>query len=151
MMNDFYSTTRKGLKKKLGPVLFQLPPAYKYTEERLAAIIGQLDTGFTNVMEFRHPSWWVSEVYKKLAKKKVSFCGMSHPELPSDVIQNTKNLYYRFHGVPNLYSSKYDTAVLKKFYDEVENGGKTKQAFIYFNNDIGGSAVSNARTMKEFG
>ncbi len=39
---------------------------------------------------------------------------MSHPELPDDVVQNTKTVYYRFHGVPHLYKSKYNIETLQK-------------------------------------
>ena len=73
---------------------------------------------------------------------------MSHPSLPDDVIQNTNTLYFRFHGVPRLYQSKYDIATLQKISDEIESNPATKQAFIYFNNDIDGSAITNAFEME---
>ena len=149
LISDFYNTIEEGLKEKLGTVLFQMPPRYDYTEERLERIISSLDKSFNNVLEFRHVSWWNAEVYKELSKKKISFCGMSHPLLPDDIIQNTSVLYYRMHGVPNLYQSPYKIADLKKIIDEVESSGKTKKAFIYFNNDIDGSAVKNAKEMIE--
>jgi uncharacterized protein YecE (DUF72 family) len=147
MLSDFYNTTREGLGDKLGCVLFQLSPRSVYTDERLERIITSLDYSFTNVLEFRHPSWWNEDVYKKLAKNKISFCGMSHPDLPADVIQKTKNLYYRFHGVPEVYKSKYEAGFLREFADEVVENKTTKTAYIYFNNDIGGSAISNAQEM----
>ena len=147
MLSDFYNTSREGLGKKLGCVLFQLSPRSTYTEERLGRIIESLDYSFTNVLEFRHPSWWSEEVYRKLARHKISFCGMSHPDLPADVVQNTKNLYYRFHGVPELYKSKYDFKYLKEFADQVQHSKTTRTAFLYFNNDIGGSAIGNAQDL----
>jgi uncharacterized protein YecE (DUF72 family) len=147
LMADFYNTIEEGLKEKLGTVLFQMPPRYDYTEERLERIINSLDKTFNNVLEFRHVSWWNAEVYKELSKRKISFCGMSHPLLPDDIIQNTSLLYYRMHGVPELYQSPYEIADLKKIIDEVESSGKTKRAFIYFNNDIDVSAVRNAKEM----
>ena len=103
VIGDFYSLIAEGLKEKLGCVLFQLPPRSVYTEERLDRIINSLDPAFKNVLEFRHVSWWAPEVYKKLSKHKITFCGMSHLELPQDVIQNSPLFYYRFHGVPELY------------------------------------------------
>lgn len=150
MLSDFYHTIREGLGKKLGCVLFQLPPNSKYTEERLEKIIGSLDTSFKNVLEFRHASWWNQEVYNKLSKSKISFCGMSHPSLPDETLQNTKILYYRFHGVPELYKSRYDAGVLQRFADDVESSGKTRESYIYFNNDIGGSAIANAGEMQAY-
>ncbi|MDB5199959.1 MAG: hypothetical protein JWO92_1922 [Chitinophagaceae bacterium] len=72
---------------------------------------------------------------------------MSHPDLPCDIIQNTSVLYYRMHGVPNLYQSPYKLSTLKKIINEIETSEKTKKAFIYFNNDIDVSAVKNAKEM----
>ncbi|MDB5222036.1 MAG: hypothetical protein JWN83_703 [Chitinophagaceae bacterium] len=147
LISDFYNTIEEGLKEKLGCVLFQMPPRFNYTDERLEKIINSLDTSFNNVLEFRHVSWWNAEVYKELAKNKISFCGMSHPDLPCDIIQNTSVLYYRMHGVPNLYQSPYKLSTLKKIINEIETSEKTKKAFIYFNNDIDVSAVKNAKEM----
>lgn len=149
-LDDFYGTTREGLKDKLGCVLFQLPERVAYKEQKLEQIIESLDTTFTNVLEFRNESWWNQEVYNKLAKHNITFCGMSHPSLPEDVIQNTHTLYYRFHGIPRLYQSKYDLATLQKVSDEIEGNPAIKQAFIYFNNDIDGSAITNAFQMEAY-
>ncbi|MEJ7681931.1 MAG: DUF72 domain-containing protein [Segetibacter sp.] len=124
---------QEGLKDKLGCVLFQMPPRMAYKEEKLQQIIDSLDPAFTNVVEFRNETWWTAEVYNKLAQHNITFCGMSHPALPEDIVQNTKTVYFRFHGVPHLYKSKYDIAVLRKISDEIESNPGTKEAFIYFN------------------
>ena len=71
LISDFYSTIEEGLKEKLGTVLFQMPPRFDYTEERLEKIINSLDTSFNNVVEFRHVSWWNVVVYKELANNKI--------------------------------------------------------------------------------
>ncbi|HUR10418.1 MAG TPA: DUF72 domain-containing protein [Flavitalea sp.] len=148
LITEFYSVIQNGLEDKLGCVLFQLPPRLAYNETRLDKIISAVDTNYKNTIEFRHVSWWRNDVYEKLAKNNISFCGMSHPLLPQDIIQNTSFLYYRFHGIPELYKSPYDLEVLKKAADEIGNSGKTKEAFIYFNNDIEVSAIDNAKQMR---
>lgn len=147
-LTDFYHTVEEGLREKTGCVLFQFPPKYSYTEERLEKIINSLNPKFPNVVEFRHESWWKKDVYKQLGKNKITFSGMSHPLLPETVIENTSLLYYRMHGVPQLYQSPYSTEHLEKFVKEVQACGKTRKAFIYFNNDIGCNAVKNATEMK---
>ena len=147
---DFYGTIQEGLKEKLGCVLFQMPGRMVYKPEKLERIVNSLDPAFTNVLEFRNESWWRPEVYDKLALHNITFCGMSHPDLPDEMVQNTKTVYFRFHGVPHLYRSKYNIAVLKKMSDEIESNPAVKEAFIYFNNDIDGSAVANAKEMEEY-
>lgn len=149
VIESFYSLIKEGLKEKLGCVLFQLPPRSAFTVERLQRIIRNLDTSFTNVLEFRHESWWNVEVYEELAKNKITFCGMSHPDLPEDAVKNNPLLYYRFHGVPDLYKSEYSKKTIQDFVEELKSTKTVKQAFVYFNNDIGGSAIRNAKEMKE--
>lgn len=150
-IDDFYGTIQEGLKDKLGCVLFQLPPRIAYKEEKLDQIIDSLDPAFTNVLEFRNETWWNIHVYNKLGRHNITFCGMSHPSLPDEVVQNTQTIYYRFHGVPQLYKSKYDIAVLEKISNDIESNSNIKEAFIYFNNDIDGSAITNAIEMEKNG
>jgi uncharacterized protein YecE (DUF72 family) len=144
MISDFYNLAGAGLKEKLGCVLFQLPPNFLYTPERLERITSQLDLGYTNVLEFRHQSWWLPEVYEELAKKNITFCGMSHPDFPAEVIGNTGILYYRMHGDTQLYASDYSETQLDHLYRTILQMPFLKQAFVYFNNDINGYAVKNA-------
>jgi uncharacterized protein YecE (DUF72 family) len=147
LVSSFYETINNGLQEKLGPVLFQMPPGFSYSEERLERIINNLDPAFTNVVELRHVSWWRENVYKALAGHKIIFCGMSHPSLPDAIIQNTPVIYYRFHGVPNLYRSPYSTDFLKNVIDAVQHNPEAKQGWFYFNNDYDGVAIANAKEM----
>ena len=148
-LSDFYNTVEEGLKEKTGCVLFQFPPNYHYTEEHLEKIISNLNPQFPNVVEFRHSSWWNEEVYTILGKNKISFSGMSHPSLPDKIVQNTGLLYYRMHGVPQLYQSPYTLPGLKKMVKKIDSSKIVQSAFIYFNNDIGGNAIKNAKEMKK--
>jgi uncharacterized protein YecE (DUF72 family) len=147
-LNDFYHIVEEGLKEKASCVLFQFPPRFNFTEERLQKIIDNLKPGFPNVVEFRHESWWKKTVYEELGKNNISFSGMSHPALPETIVTNAPLLYYRLHGVPQLYQSPYSIEYLKKFIKKVNSCGESKTAFIYFNNDIGGNAIKNATEMK---
>ena len=147
LIADFYQTVHEGLKEKTGCLLFQFPPSFHYNQENLDKIISSLHHRHPNVVEFRHASWWNDEVYKILGKNKISFSGMSHPTLPDKIIENTSLLYYRMHGVPQLYKSPYALADLKKVVKTIEESSKTKNAFVYFNNDIGGNAIKNAKEM----
>jgi uncharacterized protein YecE (DUF72 family) len=149
LMEDFYSVTSKGLKKKLGPVLFQLPPNVHYSEEKLEQIIKSFNRNFMNVIEFRHSSWWNDDVYKRLAEEKIVFCSISHPQLPRDLIFNSGFFYCRMHGTPRLYTSIYKTNTLQKLYDDVKSNKSIKQSFVYFNNDVLVGAVKNAKQLSE--
>ena len=49
-----------------------------------------------------------------------------------------------------MYKSPYSESQLEKVADEIDASGKIKKAYIYFNNDIGGSAVKNAKEMMAY-
>lgn len=147
MISSFYNTIHEGLQEKLGPVLFQFPPRFRYDEKRLIRVLEQLDPRFDNVLEFRHPGWWCDEVYKKLREHRVTFCGMSYPELPDEPIITGPIVYYRFHGVPELYRSAYSDTSLQHFAHMLESEITAKEIWCYFNNDVAVAAVPNAHTL----
>lgn len=150
LLQDFYSVTREGLGAKLGAVLFQLPPQTHYTEQVLDTIIAAVDPSFSNAIEFRHSSWWRKEVYNRLGQNNISFCGSSHPKLPGNIIINNKMVYYRFHGVPDLFHSQYDPDILQQQADFVMAEKAVTDAFFYFNNTAGPAAIANARWLQRY-
>jgi len=123
-----------------------LPPSLIYSEEKLEKIISQIDPSFTNVIEFRHESWWRKDVPTILQKHNISFCGVSFPKISfDDAVVNTATCYYRFHGVPRLFYSEYDEAFIEKIYHQIAQNKKVRTAFIYFNNTASLAALHNAR------
>jgi len=60
--------------RRLGPVLFQLPPAMKGDEALLAEFLATLPREIRCAFEFRHPSWLQEKVYGLLAKHGVALC-----------------------------------------------------------------------------
>jgi uncharacterized protein YecE (DUF72 family) len=143
LLNDFYSICEKGLKNKLGCLLFQFPPSIVYSEELLEHIVLELHSGFRNVLEFRHPSWWNKEVYEVLAKREIIFCSVSHPKLPGDIIVNRHILYLRLHGVPEMFYSRYKHAELEKLVFLLKNKNELNDAYIYFNNTATSAGIEN--------
>jgi uncharacterized protein YecE (DUF72 family) len=148
LLSDFYTTIRIGLKNKLGPVLFQLPPQLKYSDEKLRVILDNLDGSFTNVIEFRQAEWWRKEVKDELSKRGVVFCGISYPGLPNEPVINNESAYYRFHGVPRLYYSPHPASELRKVTEIFLKNKKLKEVFIYFNNTANVSAIQNANFLE---
>lgn len=142
-IGEFYDVCHNNLKKKLGCILFQLPPSFSYSEEKLQLILDALDYGFTNVVEFRNISWWREEVYTAFRKKGVVFCSVSYPSLPDEVVSTTAIGYIRLHGVPKLFYSGYDEAALEKWHADMirQDWGKS---FIYFNNTAAIEGIQNA-------
>lgn len=149
ILTDFYAVISKGLQHKLGCVLFQMPPSSVYSEEHLEKIIQSIDISFFNVVEFRDLSWWRQDVYNELAKHNISFCGMSHPKLPDEVVANTPHLYYRMHGENQLYASNYSHKELDKLAAKIKKSRKVEEVYVYFNNDIHAYAIENAQYLQQ--
>src|SRR5215831_10641080 len=60
--------------RRLGPVLFQLPPAMKCDVALLESYLKLLPEGMRYAFEFRHASWLVDEIYDALRARNVSLC-----------------------------------------------------------------------------
>ena len=147
LTEDFCKLMQQGLREKLGCILFQMPPSFVYLPQTLELVLNVVDTSFTNVIEFRHISWWQNGVYEKLREKNIIFCGVSFPgNLPEEPVINNNIGYYRFHGKPVLYKSRYNKADLLMVNSKLAKHVST--SFVYFNNTWGQSALINAEDFK---
>lgn len=144
LMEDFYAACENGLKEKLGCTLFQFPPSFKFTDERLEQIVKNLKSGFNNVVEFRDISWWNKKVYECLSENKIIFCSVNHPKLPDDIVINSDIVYIRLHGNPQIFYSKYSKKELENIYNTLNKKRKIKRIYIYFNNTASNAGIENA-------
>ncbi|MEY8759983.1 DUF72 domain-containing protein [Chryseobacterium tongliaoense] len=148
-ISEFCSHIQDGLKEKLAGFLYQFAPSFKNTPENIDEILNNLDSGFLNVIEFRHESWWRNEIFDALKDKNIVFSGVSFPgNLPEDVIINHPEiLYYRLHGKPVLYKSEYDEEFLNQLAEKIKRS--KKKTFIFFNNTWGTAAIKNSLYLKK--
>lgn len=140
---EFYKACESGLKDKLGCVLFQLPPSYNYTPERLTLILASVDPDFDNVIEFRNASWWTEDVYQAFIQHKLIFCSVNYPKLPTNIIATAQTGYVRMHGNPRVFYSEYSDEELSDVMHQLA-AQKFKQAFVYFNNTASTAGILNA-------
>lgn len=145
-----FFTNASQLEKKLGVVLFQLPPGWKVNAERLQHFISALPKGYRFTFEFREHSWYNDEVYSILRKNNCAFCiyelqyHLSPLEVTADFV------YVRLHGPGNKYRGSYSEETLKEWATRSrEWQQKGKDVFIYFDNDQEGYAAFNAVRLKE--
>ncbi len=135
------------LGERMGCFLFQLPPSFHFTKQRLTAILGQLDPARRNVVEFRHASWWNETVYSAFRETGTIFCSCSGPRLPDVLIRTADDIYVRLHGPQRWYRHDYSKDELAKWADRIKSSG-AQRAWVYFNNDYQANAPKNARTMR---
>jgi uncharacterized protein YecE (DUF72 family) len=60
--------------RRLGPVLFQLPPNFKADVPTLTAFVEKLPEDVRCAFEFRNDSWMADEVYRLLEKHGIALC-----------------------------------------------------------------------------
>jgi uncharacterized protein YecE (DUF72 family) len=147
-LKDFYTRCAEGLQHKLACILFQFPPSFHYTPEKLEHIISKLDLKFDNVLEFRHKSWWIPEVWNELVKNNITLCSVSHPQLPETIFTVSPLIYVRLHGKPKMFYSGYSTKELAHLKDLILANSSADKAFVYFNNTAGTAGILNALEIK---
>ena len=131
---------------RMGCFLFQLPPSYHYSLERLNEILAQLDPARRNVIEFRHSSWWNDEAYAAFEGAGAIFCSCSGPRLPDQLIKTADDIYIRFHGVEKWYRHDYSLEELTVWAERIRNS-QARRVWVYFNNDRDGYAIKNATAL----
>lgn len=132
---------------KLSCVLWQLPPNLHRNDEKLTNFCKALSNRNKNVIEFRHDSWFDEEIYEILRKYNITFCSISSPDFPEDMITTGKTGYVRFHGKgKNWYDYDYSDVELREWCEKIRKSD-VEEVYIYFNNDIGVNAPRNAQQL----
>jgi uncharacterized protein YecE (DUF72 family) len=137
------------LKEKLGPILLQLPPTLKAEPGRLARCLACFPGDVRVAVEPRHPSWWTAEVREVLAARGAALCWADRLSRPQNPLWRTADWgYVRMHQ--GLSGAEYGDAALRTWARRVREAG-WEDAYVYFNNDLGGAAVRNARRFARLG
>ena len=132
---------------KLGPILFQLPPTYSADVLVLRRFLDQLPGGQRWVVEFRHPSWHTAEVYDTLADHDAALCIPVGGRVRPDLVTTAGFVYIRMHAGDGP-GGGFTPEQLQWWAGRLRALGKAgKDRFVYFNNDAGGHAPRDARTL----
>lgn len=140
-----------GLKEKLGPVLFQLPPAWKFNEERLETFLHALPGQYRFTIEFRNPDWYNKRTIALLKEHNVAFCIYELARHLSPLEVTADFVYVRLHGPgENKYQGSYSEKSLMEWASRIKRWNKAgKDVYCYFDNDQQGFAAFNARTLSK--
>ncbi|WP_158304917.1 DUF72 domain-containing protein [Hahella chejuensis] len=86
------------LEDKLGPILFQLPPHWRFNGRRLKEFLQALSRDFRYAFEFRDPIWYTQETYDLLADYRAAFCIHDLNGFLAPVKVTANLIYLRLHG-----------------------------------------------------
>jgi uncharacterized protein YecE (DUF72 family) len=85
--------------RRLGPILFQLPPQMKCDLALLHDYLSLLPSGDTlhlrYAFEFRHESWLADAVYAELTRRNISLCVAESEKLEVPEVITADFVYYR--------------------------------------------------------
>ena len=140
------------LNGKLGCLLIQLPPKYKFDPDHLEKFFQILPAEFKFAVEFRHLSWMRNETWKLLKKYGVAYTIVDEPLLPPEVQVTSDFAYFRWHGhgTRPWFNYRYKVEELKPWVPKVRKVAKgVKNVYGYFNNHFHGYAVENCLQVLE--
>jgi uncharacterized protein YecE (DUF72 family) len=124
------------LGRKVGPILFQLPPQFSANADRLQSFCNLLSRKRRYSFEFRHPSWYSPEVFGLLAAKNISLCISDHHDAPAPWRRTADFVYVRGHGPGGRYRGHYRTATLAEWARRIHSWKRQGcDVYVYFDND----------------
>ena len=133
---------------RMGPVLWQLPPNFQRDDDRLGAALERLPPG-RHCLEFRHPSWFTSEVYGLLHTYGVALVighDARRPLPPAPL--TTDWTLIRFHYGRRGRRGNYSESELREWAARITELRSSAEVLAYFNNDWEAFAVRNGLRLK---
>lgn len=136
--------------RKLGPLLWQLPPTLRRDDERLAAALAAMPTDLRHAIEFRDPSWFTDEVMSLLERHQVALVIGDRPELHAfqTATLTTDFTYIRFHYGSRGRRGNYSNAELDAWARRIDDLRTRAEVWVYFNNDWEAFAPANAHRLR---
>jgi uncharacterized protein YecE (DUF72 family) len=132
------------LESKLGPVLFQLPPAFKKDAPLLASFLNDIPSGSQAAFEFRHASWFDDEVFALLKDKNMALCIADSEKLSAPVVATADYGYLR------LRRADYQAVDIARWAEEIKRKENIwSDAFVYFKHEESGTGPKLAGQLAE--
>ncbi len=116
--------------RRLGPVLYQLPPNLKCDLGLLADYLALLPPDLRFAFEFRHESWLADPVYDLLSRHGACLCVAESEKLEVPKVFTANFAYFR------LRKGEYSDADLERITEQVRelsNGGR--DVYVYFKHE----------------
>jgi uncharacterized protein YecE (DUF72 family) len=136
------------LQPKLAVVLVQLPPSLEFNGRTVRTFFGSVPRlrGTKVVCEPRHASWFTSAAENALRDATVSRVAADPARCPGAEAPGgvRRFAYFRWHGSPRLYYSKYSEAQLAAFAATVRKT-KAAETWCIFDNTARHAAWDDAR------
>ena len=131
------------LKKRQGPILFQLPPNFKKDLPRLDAFLKYVDGRASIVFEFRHESWFCDDIYDCLRSHSTAMCVTDEVEVPQAKLVRTADF-----GYVRLREERYTTKALNEWIQR-SRSQKWPEVYVFFKHEDVGAGPALATRFLE--
>lgn len=148
-----------GLGGKLGPILVQLPPSLVFNirvARSFFVALRDLHSGHV-VCEPRHVTWFEPKAEALLVEHRVARVATDPSRIPAahrpggwlaTADGETAIIYYRLHGSPRKYWSRYSRERIERWASELSQFDGTTDVWCIFDNTASGAALANALEMQ---
>jgi uncharacterized protein YecE (DUF72 family) len=176
-LGNFFASGVLALDEKTGPFLWQLPATYGYTAERVADFLDLLPTDsraaekvarahdhrvrdplvkasalvqYRHAFEVRHPSFFGEDFYEQLRERGHALVlADTAGKFPYAEQLTADFVYVRLHGSTQLYVSGYSDEELDAWAAKIRAWRRTKDVYVYFDNDAKVHAPFDALRLAE--
>ena len=131
------------LGRRLGPILFQLPPTFQKDLPRLQAFLAQIPPGKTAAVEFRHASWFEDDVFEALRAHGSALCQSDTDEAPAERVISTAPW-----GYLRLRKEKYTKKQVATWAEKVGSQA-WGEAYVFFKDEGEGHGPAWAQQFLE--
>ena len=135
-----FCTLARGLRTKLGPILFQLPPHLRPDAPRLRDFLATLPPDVEAAFEFRDAGWFTDETYALLAEHRAALCIADAEGLTTPPEATAPFGYLR------LRRTDYTQADIDTWATRIRNTNRWKRVYVYFKHEDAarGTTLANA-------
>ena len=131
-----------------GPLLVQLPPSLAFAARPVMSFFDMVRNRFDGpvVCEPRHPSWFTSGAQILMKRYTIARVAADPPIVKESSTPGGWDgiAYFRLHGSPRMYWSRYDAGYLSRMATVVSQISQSIDVWCVFDNTASGSAFENA-------
>jgi uncharacterized protein YecE (DUF72 family) len=138
-----FCTVALRLGKKLGPLLFQLPPYLRFDAARLGDFLAALPPGIEAAVEFRSETWFTDETWALLEAHRTALCIADAETLSTPPVATAPFGYLR------LRRQDYTAADLDRWAERIGSTSRWKRVYAYFKHEDRARGATLARELTE--
>jgi uncharacterized protein YecE (DUF72 family) len=148
-----FLTQTDGLAEKRGPILVQLPPSLAFDASVVTPFLELVRNVYKGpvVCEPRHATWFSPRVDSLLKRYRISRVAADPQPVPPAAVPAGWPCvaYFRLHGSPRKYWSRYDTNNIAALALTVRRIPTAAEVWCVFDNTASGAAIENAWELRE--